>query len=232
MNKRRDGELSNIEVFIDNELKPHLIQLKRFTLLNKTRYAYICGQLHHPLVIRIYDLLKQYENIGKRKLEVQRLKELLDVSDKYALYGSFKQKIILEAQKRLAESADIRFDFEEIKRGKAVSELQFFIYPNIPDEMPERYKEEIRGEHSRQGRAEPTSYEIVEQFPENPHFLALQPIAAAIKVTPSVLRQAIDQFPIEQVRYALKVTQTAVEKKSIKATADAYFQKVVQNQCH
>ncbi len=228
VNKRRDGELSNIEVFIDNELKPHLIQLKRFTLLNKTRYAYICGQLHHPLVIRIYDLLKQYENIGKRKLEVLRLKELLDVSDKYALYGSFKQKIILEAQKRLAESADIRFDFEEIKKGKAVHELQFFIYPNIPDEMPERYKEEIKGEQTRQGRAEQTTYETVEQYPENPLFLSLQPIAAAIQVTPSVLRQAIDQFPAEQVRHALDVTRAAVDKKSIKATADAYFQKVVQ----
>jgi Initiator Replication protein len=221
--------LSHIEVFIDEELKPHLIQLKRFTLLNKTRYAYICGQLHHPMVIRIYDLLKQYENIGKRKLEVQKLKDLLDVSDKYTLYGSFKQKIILEAQKRLAESADIRFDFEEIKVGKAVNELLFRVYPNIPDEMPERYKEEIRGEQARQGRAEVlTPFEIIEQQPENPHFLELNPMALAIGVTPSVLRTMIDSQPIESVRNGLVYTKQAVEKGSVKTSVDGYFSTAVK----
>lgn len=229
VNKRRDGELSHIEVFIDEELKPHLIQLKRFTLLNKTRYAYICGQLHHPMVIRIYDLLKQYENIGKRRLDVQKLKDLLDVSDKYALYGSFKQKIILEAQKRLAESADIRFDFEEIKVGKAVHELLFRVYPNIPDEMPERYKEEIRGEQARQGRAEVlTTFEIVEQQPENPYFLELNPTAQAIGVTPSVLRQMIDSQPIESVRNGLVYTKQAVERGTIKTSVDGYFSTAVK----
>ena len=229
VNKRRDGELSHIEVFIDEELKPHLIQLKRFTLLNKTRYAYICGQLHHAMVIRIYDLLKQYEGIGKRKMEVQKLKELLDVADKYALYGSFKQKIILEAQKRLAESADIRFEFEEIKQGKAVTELLFRVYSNIPDEMPERYKEEIRGEQARQGRAEVlTTFEIVAQKPENPHFLELNPMATSIGVTPSVLRQMIDGQPLESVRNGLIYTKQAVEKGTIKTSVDGYFATAVK----
>ena len=224
VNKRKDGELSHIEVFIDEELKPHLIQLKRFTLLNKTRYAYICGQLHNPMVIRVYDLLKQYEGIGKRRIEVQKLKEILDVSDKYALYGSFKQKIILEAQKRLAQSADIRFDFEEIKLGKAVNELIFYVYPNLPDNLPDRLKEEIRTENAKEGRAEViTPYEIIEQKPENPYFLELSPAALALGVTPSVLRNMIDQQPIESVRNALIYTKQAAEKKSIREKVDGYF---------
>jgi plasmid replication initiation protein len=223
VNKRRDGELSNMEVFIDEELKPHLIQLKRFTLLNKTRYAYICGQLHHPMVIRIYDLLKQYETIGKRKMEVQKLKELLDVSDKYALYGSFKQKIILEAQKRLSESADIKFDFEEIKQGKAVTELVFYIRPNIPEDLPDRFKDEIRTEQAKQGRAEEVAFEVIEQKPENPYFVELNPMAKVIGVTPSVLRQMIEQQPIESVRNGLIYTKQAVDKNMVKTTVDGYF---------
>ena len=90
--------------------------------------------------------------------------------------------------------------------------------------MPDSFKEEIRTENTKEGRAEVvTPYEIIEQKPENPYFLELSPAALALGVTPSVLRNMIDQQPIESVRNALIYTKQAAEKKSIREKVDGYF---------
>ena len=224
VHKRKNGELACIETFIAPELKPHLIQLKRFTLLDKTLYAYICGQLHHPLIIRIYDLLKQYEPIGKRRIEVKQLKEMLGAEDKYELYGNFKQKIILEAQRRLLAHADICFEVEEIKQGRSVVELLFHIYWNMPENMPEKFKEEVRlAREKRQAMAALTPFEVIEQSPEQPLFLELIGVAQSLGITELVLRNMIEEAPAEAVKDGLNYTRKEAEKGRIKENIDGYF---------
>lgn len=230
ISKRRDGELSYIEVFIDEELKPHLIQLKRFTLLNKSHYATIIGKLHNPLVIRIYDLLKQYEGIGKRSIDLNKLKDMLEVADKYPLYGNFKQKVLFEAQKRLAAYADINFDLEEVKEGRSVTSLIFHIKPNTPTDLPPDLQQEIKEEQMKRLAARRQGSDVkIELLPEvvepslSPLAVELLPLAASIGVTPSVLQETVAFFEENAVRDGLSYTIYAAKNGKIKDSVDGYF---------
>ena len=59
------------------------------------------------------------------------LRHFLNVSDDtYKLYADFKKKTIVVAQKELKEKTDICFEFEEIKIGRKIVEINFVILKN------------------------------------------------------------------------------------------------------
>ncbi|MEM6338429.1 MAG: replication initiation protein [Pseudomonadota bacterium] len=116
------------EFEISGKLKPHLLQLKR----NYTSYLLEnIPRLNSSYSIRIYELLAMYRKIGKRKLSVDDLKAKIGCN--YEMYGHLKNKAILKAQKDLKKYTNIRFEFEEIKNGRKVAFLVFYIYPNNPE---------------------------------------------------------------------------------------------------
>lgn len=104
-------------------------------------------KLTRPYSIRIYELLKQYEKIGRRSFDVENLKLILGIlPGEYKLYGHFKDKVILKAQSDLVAETDISFSVRRgRKRGKKVVGLTFFIHSNnsrrheneLPDDAPE-----------------------------------------------------------------------------------------------
>ena len=55
---------------------------------------------------------------------------MLGLEEKHKKYGHFK-RVIVKAQKDLKKHTDIRFEFEDIKQGRAVHALLFFIYENV-----------------------------------------------------------------------------------------------------
>lgn len=113
----------------DPKLKPFLLQLKdRFTTFRLRDVI----QLRSSFSIRMYELLKEYENIGSRTFAVEQLKEVLGLEPRqYGLYGDFKKRVIVPAQKELAAKTDIAFDFDEIKTSRAVTKLRFRIFANV-----------------------------------------------------------------------------------------------------
>jgi len=122
--KYRVGD-DSIGIRFDPELKPFLLQLKKRFTSYRLRDVI---QLRSSFSIRIYELLKQYEGLGERTIEVQKLREMLGVEpEQYSLYANFKMRVILPAKKELAEKTDLSFDFEEIKESHAVKKLRFFI---------------------------------------------------------------------------------------------------------
>lgn len=114
-----------IDMRFDPILKPYLLDLKRdFTKLN----------LKHILLlksgnsIRIYELLKQYLSIRERTIKIPDLKLFLGLDENgYQMYSDFKRKVIVPAMKEINEKTDINFDFKEIKQGRKVVSLRFFI---------------------------------------------------------------------------------------------------------
>lgn len=113
-----------VEVSFHPNLKPHLLNLKSRFLLYDMRNIL---RLPSTYSIRMYELLKQYERIGKRRFRVDSLKEILGVAEGYPLYGNFKQRVLDKAQKDLEKHTDISFTYEERKEGKMVTELVFNI---------------------------------------------------------------------------------------------------------
>lgn len=84
--------------------------------------------------LRMYEVLKQYEKIGERIIDIVELKELLGLKEnEYTRYERFKTKVLESCRKALEENTDIRFTYETTgKKGKSgkILKLKFKIYKN------------------------------------------------------------------------------------------------------
>ena len=82
--------------------------------------------------IRIYEILKQYENVGVRKISLEELKKMIGISpNKYPRFNSFREWVLDRAQIALAEKTDICFDYKTIApKGRKVLGIEFHIYKN------------------------------------------------------------------------------------------------------
>lgn len=109
------------------ELKPYLLLLKeRFTSINMIDMM----QFKSVHAIRIYELLKQYENIGVRILDIEEIKECCGVKDKFRKYADFEKYLLLIAQREINEKSDIHIEFERIKPFRKIEGIKFFITKN------------------------------------------------------------------------------------------------------
>lgn len=136
--KKKEGY---IELSFHPDLKPYLLQLKRTFLSYDIRNVLKISSVYS---IRIYELLKQYEKIGYREFDIDTLKVILGVSDKYKLYGHFKSRIVLKAQEDLKLNTDICFNFTEIKKGRKVIAILFEIKTNQNTQITEKGKEKAQ----------------------------------------------------------------------------------------
>jgi plasmid replication initiation protein len=163
--------------------------------------------------IRIYELLKQYEKIGKRKFDLQELKEIVGAveqievkgkkveKDNYPLYGNFRQKVLLKAERDLENYTDIRFEFEALKKGRKVKEIMFYIFPNVPKKK------------EKQGRRGAKKVAIVASTPsiKNPVAAELFPLVQEW-VSPKLFEKWLNDYPESQVRKAITYTLNRLKK--------------------
>ena len=108
----------------DPVLKPYLLQLK--SLFTSYELGNIL-RLRGMYSIRIYELLKQYEKIGKREFTLDAFKQMLKIESEYKQYKDFKRHVLLPAQNEVSEKTDIAFSIEEKKQGKKVIGFVFHI---------------------------------------------------------------------------------------------------------
>lgn len=114
-----------VEMNFDNVLKPFLLQLRnRFTLYRLENIL----QLTSVFSIRIYELLKQYENIGSVFFTLEDLRKYIGIDDtQYKMYADFKRRVLVIAQKEIKSKCDIYFDYDEIKVGRSIGKILFYI---------------------------------------------------------------------------------------------------------
>ena len=72
--------------------------------------------------VRMYEILKQYERLGKRELTVMELRELLGIGkNEYSGrtgWSDFKKKVLDSCQQALKETTDICYTYERGRVGK------------------------------------------------------------------------------------------------------------------
>jgi plasmid replication initiation protein len=124
-----EGDGSYIKLAFYPDMKSFLLELKNRYLVYDFKNV---SNLPSPYYVRIYELLKQYEKIGERRIGVEEFKEMLGITSEYKLYGHFKNKILDKAQAKLEEYTDISFTYKEIKRGRSIESLIFYIHSNKP----------------------------------------------------------------------------------------------------
>lgn len=84
--------------------------------------------------IRMYEILKQYEKAGRRKLDLDALKELMGIEKElYPRFDNFKSRVLEPCKNALAQHTDLAFDYEPIRHGHKITEILFTIRHNTPD---------------------------------------------------------------------------------------------------
>jgi plasmid replication initiation protein len=65
--------------------------------------------------IRIYELLVQYRQIGKREISVESLRSMLELGKKYPLFADFKKRVIDTAVDQINECSPLSVSYEQKK---------------------------------------------------------------------------------------------------------------------
>ncbi len=208
--KMREDHLY-IKISFHPIIKPYLLQLKsQFTVYDVRNIL----KLPSTYSIRIYELLKQYENIKKRTFDIVELKEILGIQDKYKLYGHFRERVIEKAKKDLQQYTDISFTYEAIKKGRAVSKIRFYIV-----------SQNLGGETIGENPENATNSEPVTT--ENTPFETLFPKVKKW-ISAATLKKWLQDYPEEQVVNGVQYTLNRLEKGESIPNVGGYLNKMVQ----
>lgn len=112
------------------ELKPYLLQLKsHFT---KIGFADFLG-LKSVYSVRIFELLAQYELIGKRRTSIENIRSWCSIGrDEYQLYAHLKSRVINKSKTEINTKTDYEVDYTEIKESRKVIALEWTIKKKSP----------------------------------------------------------------------------------------------------
>lgn len=127
----------------DHDVQPFLVDLKeRFTKY----YFENIQRLSSTYAIRLYELLKQYQKIGKRDLTLDDLRFYLDVPEgAYSKYNNFKQRVIEIAQREINDKTDLSISFEPIKPSRKITGITFYINSQKRPVQPEEIQPDMIG---------------------------------------------------------------------------------------
>ena len=75
--------------------------------------------------IRIYELLVQYRQIGKREISVESLRTMIELGKKYPLFADFKKRVIDTAIDQINEYSPLKVTYEQKKTGRKVTHIIF-----------------------------------------------------------------------------------------------------------
>lgn len=114
-----------ISLSFSPKLMPYLLQLK--TAFTSYRLSNILS-LKSTYSIRLYELMKKWQHLGRWETSVHDLKLKLGVLEgRYKQYGHFKSKALNLAMKEINEKTDLHITFKEIKKGRKVENIEFSI---------------------------------------------------------------------------------------------------------
>ena len=118
-----------VELSFSPYLKPYMLKLNTMFTKYKLENILSMKSKYSP---RIYEILKcnQFKQQGYFELEVIELRKLLKANDVYPKYNDFKRYILDRTKKELNRVSDISFEFEEIKTGRRVTSIKFYINDN------------------------------------------------------------------------------------------------------
>jgi plasmid replication initiation protein/phenylpyruvate tautomerase PptA (4-oxalocrotonate tautomerase family) len=215
----KDARDMYVKLSFHPDLKPYLLQLKsNFTLLDIRNFV----RLHSGSTMRIYELLKQYENTNskQREISLETLKNMLGVTDKYPMYGNFKQKILEEAQRRINESTDITFTFEEIKDGRKVTAIRFKITKKSKiSTAPIMTTGDVQVLHEPPMRDETTQNQLFDEIYQ---------VVKHWNITATTLLRLVDDYSPGVLRSALRLTQKNEKQGKISDNIGGFFIKAVK----
>ena len=227
-----------IDVKIEEELRPFLLQLsKNFTAYDLRNVAKL-----GTYSIRVYELLKQYESLGKRTIDVEEMKVMFDLNKEYPLFANFYQKVISPAIDEINKYSDLKVSKpERIKDGRRIVALVFKFSKKANEDITESITN-TRGEDDTPKilfDAENTEtstieeaeiIEVIEEQTEKDKLYGQfeEIVVRGFGVTPSVFMHLVCLHTAEAIEQAIRVTRRARANAQIKANISGYFVKALK----
>ena len=123
---KSDDDKWYVEIDAHDKALPLMFEFKnrffKYELWNALR-------LKSPNQVRMYEILKQYEGLGKRELTIEELRELIGIGkNEYPRWDNFKRKVLDNCQQALKEFTDICYTYERGKVGKGGKWLSVVFY--------------------------------------------------------------------------------------------------------
>ena len=159
-----------IDLSFSPDLKPYMLQLKnQFTSYQLSNIL----SLHSTYSIRLYELLKKWQHLGKWENTIEELKLKFGVTEgTYKRYNHFKTRVLTRAIDEMNEKTDLHIEFEEIKKGRSVNRIKFMIKHSAEKEIklstiPEKTKKPAENEDVRtrlNGLADKKLYQFTQNY--------------------------------------------------------------------
>jgi plasmid replication initiation protein len=204
-----------------NLLKPFLLQLKEnFTVLDIRNIL----RLDSAYAMRFYEICKEKERLGAFEFEIDKLKQMFNIENKYKNYFDFKMKVVVQAQNELMKNSELYFEFTEIKQGKKVVKLRFVVKKNKLEELEEiPLVEQISATFKEAPIIEP----LIEATPDVNEILLAQ--VKEYSISAQTIDSWLAEVSVEQIQLAIDyVKQELQTNKKIK-NIGGYLTKLVKS---
>lgn len=125
-----------IEIDINKRILPLFMELtEQFTQYSLKEFL----SLNSKHSKRIYQLLKQYENIGERTINIDDLKKFLEIENNksYNRFYNFEKRVLETTKNDINSLTTLNINFEKEKQGKEVVAVTFKMKKTVEVEKEE-----------------------------------------------------------------------------------------------
>ncbi len=151
-------EDGKITLCFAQKLLPYLSELKGSFTRYKLEHV---GKMTCVYAIRLYELLMQWQNTGKREVELDWLKKQLQLDDSYERMDNFKARVIDPAINDINTNSNYNVSWTQRKTGRRVTHLTFEFSEKLPP-VPEKPKKKT----TVKAKPETAKTDSLEQFAE------------------------------------------------------------------
>lgn len=131
-----EGE-GRIELRFTKDMLPYLTELTR----QFTKYALAdVAKMDSVYAIRLYELLMQWDSLGTREIELDQLREWLQLEGRYPSIKDFKLRVLDTAVAQINEYSPLHVSWTQRKTGRRVTHLVFTFGPKKPAKAPAKRK--------------------------------------------------------------------------------------------
>jgi plasmid replication initiation protein len=211
-------------------LKPYLIKLKKYY----TRYRMInLIHLENCHSEAMYELLKQFESIGHRRLELEELRNILGLGKKYPLYSNLRAKVLEPTVKEINEFTDISVSYEEIKKSRKIVAIHFKIWSDGENKHLSTSLNEASSESTGIAQAAvevEDTYEVPKELPEDLK-VVIQRLVEDFGFDITEAMSVAHKFDKLQIVENLDITEKRVranEQKGIPTDITKYARKAIE----
>lgn len=118
-----DGQAGLIRARFDPDLRPHFLSLNEyFTEYSLTEFLLLPSTYSQ----RLFEVLKSWDDKPQVEISLSDLFSMLDVPSSHRSdFAAFRRRVLEKAKKDISEKTTLRFEWEAIKKGRAVVSVRF-----------------------------------------------------------------------------------------------------------